>query len=202
MSISNVCRLWTGQQLSATSHLKDDDPGVGDVVKVDGLLVRVAVSSVTPGVVLVPVDTQPSHTGAPIGQRLRAQAKRLAVKDVLFVQATKPASLAASGDVGAGHDAVVLWEGADEGPLVILVGHVVRPGQTDPCGPGGIGRGTKARGNIIQAERKHHSLNLSASRRGQTESLRPSGFIFSKTTRTKRIISKETQTSRRKDGDD
>lgn len=94
--------------------------------------------SMTPGVVLVPVDTQPSHAGAPIGQRLGAQAQRLAVKDVVFVQATDAASLTASGDVGAGHDAVVLSEGADEGPLVILVGHVVRPGQTDPCGPGGV----------------------------------------------------------------
>lgn len=121
-------------------HLKDDDPGVGDVVKVDGLFVRVAVSSMTPGVVLVPVDTQPSHIGAAIGQRLRAQAQRLAVKNVVFVQATDPASLTASGDVRAGHDAVVLWEGADEGPLVILIGHVVRPGQTDPGGPGGMKR--------------------------------------------------------------
>lgn len=94
----------------------------------------------TPGVVLVPVDTQPSHTGAPIGHRLWAQAQRLAVKDVLFVQAANPATLAASGDVGAGHDAIVLREGADEGPLVVLVGHVVRPGQTNPCGPGGVMR--------------------------------------------------------------
>lgn len=122
------------------SHLKNDDPGIGNVVKVDGLFVRVAVSSMTPGVVLVPVDTQPSHTGAPIGHRLRAQAQRLAVKDVLFVQAANPAPLAASGDVGAGHDAIVLWEGADEGPLVVLVGHVVRPGQANPCGPGGVMR--------------------------------------------------------------
>lgn len=120
------------------SHLKYDDPGIGNVVKVDGLFVRVAVSSMTPGVVLVPVDTQPSHTVAPIGQRLRAQAQRLAVKDVLFVQATNPAALTPSGDVRAGHDAIVLREGADEGPLVIFVGHVVWPGQTDPCGPGGV----------------------------------------------------------------
>lgn len=96
-------------------------------------------SSMAPSVVLVPVDTQPSCTGAPIGHRLRAQAQHLAVKYVFFVQATNPASLTASGDVGAGHDAIILWEGADEGPLVILVSHVVRPGQTDPCGPGGVG---------------------------------------------------------------
>lgn len=95
-------------------------------------------SSVTPGVVLVPVDTQPPHAGAPIGQRLRTQAQRLAVQDVVFVQAADPAALTAGGDVGAGHDAVVLREGADEGPLVILVGHVVRPGQTDPRGPTGV----------------------------------------------------------------
>lgn len=116
-------------------------------------------SSMTPGVVLVPVDTQPPHAGAPIGQRLWAQAQRLAVEDVVFVQATDPASLTASGDVGAGHDAVVLSEGADEGPLVILVGHVVGPGQTDPCGPGGV-EGQKHIKISTRRERnikKHHT---------------------------------------------
>lgn len=107
-----------------------------------------------PGVVLVPVDTQPPHAGAPIGQRLWAQAQRLAIQHVVFVQATHPAALTAGGDVGAGHDAVVLREGADEGPLVILVGHVVRPRQADARGPGGA-EGQKAKKRSTTRAKPH-----------------------------------------------
>ena len=57
------------------THLKDDNPGIGDVIKVDGTFVRVAASSVTPCVVLVPVDTQPCYTDAAIGQRFGAQTE-------------------------------------------------------------------------------------------------------------------------------
>lgn len=85
----------------------------------------------TPGVVPVPVHTEPCHTDAAIGQGLGAQAQRLAVQGVVFVQAARPASLAAGRDVGAGHDAVVDGQGADEGSLVVLVSHVVGPRQTD-----------------------------------------------------------------------
>lgn len=113
------------------SHLEDDDPGVGDVVKVDGSFVGVAVPSVTPGVILVPVDAEPRYVDAAVDQRLGAQAQRLPVQDVVLVQAAGPASLAADGDVGAGHDAVVDGEGADEGSLVVLVGHVVGARQAD-----------------------------------------------------------------------
>ena len=98
----------------------------------------VAVSSFTPGVVAVPVDTEPSYTDAAVGQRLGAQAQRLAVQGVVFVQAARPASLAAGRDVRAGHDAVVDRQGADEGPLVVLVGHVVGPRQTDARGAGRV----------------------------------------------------------------
>lgn len=56
-------------------HLKDDNPSIGNVVKVDSSFVRVAVPSLTPGVVPVPVDTEPRYTDAPIGQRLRAEAQ-------------------------------------------------------------------------------------------------------------------------------
>lgn len=94
----------------------------------------VAVPSMAPGVVLVPVDTEPCYTDAAIGQRLRAQAQRLAVQGVVFVQAARPASFTAGRDIRAGHDAVVHWQGADEGSLVILVSHVVGPRQSDACG--------------------------------------------------------------------
>lgn len=62
-------------QMLTCSHLKDDDPSIGNVVKVDSSFVWVAVSSMTRSVVLVPVDTQASYIDAPIGQRLRAQAQ-------------------------------------------------------------------------------------------------------------------------------
>lgn len=58
--------------MEPSSHLKDDNPGIGNVVKVDSSLVRVAVPSMTPGVIPVPVDTEPCYTDAPIGQRLGA----------------------------------------------------------------------------------------------------------------------------------
>lgn len=91
---------------------------------------------VTPGVVLVPVDTEPCYAHAPIGHRLWAQAQRLPVQGVIFVQAAHTASLATERDVGAGHDAVVHGQGADERSLVVLVGHVVWTRQTDARGPG------------------------------------------------------------------
>lgn len=95
-------------------------------------------SSFTLGVVAVPVDTEPGYTDAAVGQRLGAQAQRLAVQGVVFVQAARPASLAAGRDVRAGHDAVVDWQGADEGSLVILVSHVVGPRQTDTRSAGRV----------------------------------------------------------------
>lgn len=92
----------------------------------------------TPGVVPVPVDTEACYTVGPIGQRLRTQAQRLAVQGVVFVQAAHPASLTAGWDVGAGHDAVVDWQGANEGSLIILVSHVVGPREPDTCVPGSM----------------------------------------------------------------
>lgn len=91
---------------------------------------------VTPGVVLVPVDTEPCYAYAPIGHRLGAQAQRLPVQGIIFVQAAHPASLATERDIGAGHDAVVHGQGADKWSLVVLVSHVVWTRQTDTCGPG------------------------------------------------------------------
>lgn len=40
------------------AHLKYDDPGVDNVVEVDGAFVGVGVPRVAPRVVLVPVDAQ------------------------------------------------------------------------------------------------------------------------------------------------
>lgn len=129
--------------MNFSSHLEDDNPGVGDVVEVDGSFVGVFVPGVTPGVVPVPVDAEPRHTDGAVGQRLGAQAQRLAVQGVVFIEAARPSSLAAGRDVGAGHDAVVDRQRADEGSLVILVRHVVRPGQADTCRPGSGGKKLK-----------------------------------------------------------
>lgn len=96
--------------------------------------------SMTPGVVLVPVDTEPGYTDTAIGQRLWAKAQGLAVQGIILVQATRPASLAARRDIRAGHDPIVNWQGADEGPLVILVGHVVGLRQADACSAGSVKR--------------------------------------------------------------
>lgn len=113
------------------SYLEDDDPSEGDVVKVDGSFVRVAEPRVAPGVVLVPVHAQARHAEASVGCGLGAQAQRLAVQDVVFVQAARPAALAARWHVPAGHDAVVDGQRTDERTLILLVCHVVWPWQTD-----------------------------------------------------------------------
>lgn len=116
------------------THLKDDNPGKGNVVKVDGTFVGVAVPCMTPGVVLVPVNTESCYTDAAIGQRLRAQTKRLAIQDVIFVQAACLAPLTTGWHIGARHDAIVNRKGADKRPLIILISHVVRPRETDSVG--------------------------------------------------------------------
>lgn len=81
------------------THLKDDNPGIGNVIKIDGTFVWVAASSMTSGVVLVPVDAQASYTDAVIGQRFRTQSNGLTVDNVLFVQTTGPASFTAGWDI-------------------------------------------------------------------------------------------------------
>lgn len=125
-------------QVYQNPHLEDDNPGIGNVVKVYGSFVGVGVPCMTPGVVLVPVDTEPCYTDTAIGHRLRAQAQWLAVQGVVFIQAARPASLAASWDVRTWHDTVVDWQGADEGSLVILVSHVIGPRQTDTRSAGSV----------------------------------------------------------------
>lgn len=112
------------KRLSRT-YLEDDDPGVDDVVEADGAFVGVGAPRVTPRVVLVPVDAQPRGFAATVGQRLGAEAQGLPVEGVLLVQAARAPSLAARRHIGARHDAVVGWQRADEGTLVILLWLVV-----------------------------------------------------------------------------
>lgn len=133
-SSSDFIHGFTPGRFHQTPHLEDDNPGVGDVVKIDGSFVWVPVPGVTPGVVPIPVDAQPCDADAAVDQRLGAQAQRLSVQGVVFVQAARLPAFSSSGDVGAGHDAVVDGQRADEGPLVVLVGDVVGPRQADASG--------------------------------------------------------------------
>ena len=138
-------------RLHQFAYLEDDDPGVGNVVKVDGPLVRVAVSSLAARVVLVPVNAQPGVAVGAVGdggRRVGAEAQRAAVQRVLLVQAAGASALPPLRHVGARHDAVVHGQRADEGPLVVFVRHVVGPGETharaavdEGDGVGGWGEG-------------------------------------------------------------
>lgn len=112
-----------------SAYLKYDDPGITDVVEVDGPFMWVCVSGVTAGVVLIPVDTEPHGGGAAINQWLRAEAQGLAVQRVFFIQTAFPSTLSPSGHVAAGHDAVILRQRADEGPLVVLLRLIIWGGK-------------------------------------------------------------------------
>lgn len=96
----------------------------------------VSVSRVAPRVVLVPVDAQTQRLTctAPVSQWLGAQAQRLSVEGILLVQATRASSLSPRRHVGTRHDAVVRRQGADEGPLIVLLWLVVRRRQGHTAG--------------------------------------------------------------------
>lgn len=74
---------------SYETYLKNYNPGVDNVVEVDGTFVGVSISCVAPSIILVPVDAQTHRltSTATVGQRLRTQAQRLSVQRVLPVQA-------------------------------------------------------------------------------------------------------------------
>lgn len=93
-------------------HLEDGDPGIADVVEVDGALEGVVLPRGAVGVVLVPVDTG-GVAGAVVG---------------LVVQATgwATAPLPSKGrHTPAGAHAVLPRLGADEGVLVLVLGLVI-----------------------------------------------------------------------------
>lgn len=69
------------------TYLENYDPGVDNVVKVDGTFVGVTISCVASSVILVPVDAK-AHcftSTATVGQWLRAQAQSLSVERILLV---------------------------------------------------------------------------------------------------------------------
>lgn len=91
------------------SNLKDGNPGIADVVKVDGVLERIDLPGFTLGVVLVPVDT------------------RVVVCAVVrvYVQGALQSSLIQPGHRVAFPHAVVSAQGADERALVVILSLVV-----------------------------------------------------------------------------
>lgn len=106
----------------------------------------------TSGVVLVPVHTEPCYTDAAVGQGLGAQTDRLAIQDVIFVQAACLASFSAGRHIGARHDAIVNRKGADKRTLVILISHVVRPRETDSATAGRVQEGDDDYNSILKTK--------------------------------------------------
>lgn len=91
-------------------HLKDGDPGVADVIKVDGSFEGVDVSRRAVTVVLVPVDTG-GVVCAVVGLHVH-----LTLETSLLIQ---------DGHRGTQTHAVLPGHGADEGTLVIVLCVVV-----------------------------------------------------------------------------
>lgn len=106
----------------------------------------------TPGVILVPVHTEPCYTDAAVGQGLGAQTDRLAIQDVIFVQAARFASFSAGRHIRARHDAIVNRKGADKRTLVILISHVVRPRETDSATAGRVEEGDDDYNSILKTK--------------------------------------------------
>lgn len=98
-------------------HLEDDDPGVADVVKIDGALVGVGAARAAHVVVAVPVDTEPA------GVEVLAPSPE--VVDIILGQAALAALLLERGNLMAAHDAIVPRKGADERHLIVLLRLVV-----------------------------------------------------------------------------
>ena len=86
MAFSHVCK----------SYLKNDYPGIDNVVKVDGTFVGVTTPRVASSVILVPVDAQ-THcitSTTTVCHGLRTQAQSMSVERVLLVQAARTTSFA------------------------------------------------------------------------------------------------------------
>lgn len=116
-------------QFRARAHLEDGDPGVANVVEIDGAVVRVGVTRAADVVVLVPVDA-----GVVAGA---AQALSLRLPVRLPAQRALHTQLTAAGDVRALLHAVVSARGADKRVLVTLLCLVVGPQESEVVVPGG-----------------------------------------------------------------
>lgn len=80
-------------------YLEDDNPGVANVVKVDGALVGVGTARPAHIVVAVPVDTEPAG--------VEVLATRPKIINIILGQAALAALLLERRDLVAAHDAIV-----------------------------------------------------------------------------------------------
>lgn len=116
------------------SYLKNSNPGISNIIKIDGPVVRVHVAGHAHVVVLVPVDA-----GIPAGLGA-GQAGAVGI----HAQGALHLGLLPAGNVGAPLHPVLPVRGADEGVLLRLVqpvvgvqeGQVVRPGEGGKEGKG------------------------------------------------------------------
>ena len=106
-----TCILGT-LQVHMPPHLEDGDPGIADVVEVDGALERVVLPRRAVGVVLVPVDAG-GVAGAVVGLVVQAAGR-----------AATPVP-AQRGHTPAGAHAVLAGLGADEGVFILVLCLVV-----------------------------------------------------------------------------
>lgn len=116
------------------AYLKNYDPSIDNVVKVDGIFVGISISCMASSVILVPVDAQ-THcftSTTAVSQWLRTQAQSLSVECILLVQAACASSFTPCRYIRTWHDAIIRWQGADEGAFIILLWLVVwrRQGHT------------------------------------------------------------------------
>lgn len=94
-------------------HLEDGNPGIADVVEVDGAFEGVVLACRAVGIVLVPVDTG-GIAGTVIG---------LIVQTTGWAAATFPTQC---GHTPAGPHAILPGLGADEGTLILILCLIVR----------------------------------------------------------------------------
>lgn len=99
-------------------YLKYHNPGIPNIVKVDGTLVRVGVSCTAHVVVLVPVDTHATD--------VELLPDWVVVIIIVLVQTTLMAPLLQGWDLMTAHDPIVSWQRADKGHLIIFLRLVIR----------------------------------------------------------------------------
>lgn len=100
------------------TYLKYHNPGIPNVVKVDGTLVRVGVASAAHVVVLVPVHTHATD--------VELLPDWIVIIIIILVQTALMASLLQRRYFMTAHNSIVSWQRADKGHLIIFLWLVIR----------------------------------------------------------------------------
>lgn len=112
------CKKKTAWALLGRSYLKYHNPGIPNVVKVDGTLVRIGIACTAHVIVLVPVDTHATD--------VELLPDWVVVIIIIFVQTTLMAPFLQGRDLMTAHDSIVSWQWADKGHLIIFLGLIIR----------------------------------------------------------------------------